>query len=80
MRRSVLELSEHAPDESFRFLYFDRYGLAAFLESREDFFDFAVHRESAGARFRENQPPIHNHVELPRFAGGDFRFLAERGT
>jgi hypothetical protein len=77
--RSVLELAEHASDESFRFLFFDRRRLAAFLERRENLFDFAVNREAAGGRFRKDQPPVHQHVELTGFAGGDFRFFAERG-
>jgi hypothetical protein len=77
--RSVPELSEHAPEKAFRLLFFDGRRLAAFFESREDPFDFAVNRKSAGARFRENQLSIHDHIELACFAGGDLRLLAESG-
>jgi hypothetical protein len=76
----VLELAKHAPDEAFGFLLFNRRRLAAFFERRENFFDFTVNRESPGARFREHQPSVHDHIELTRFAGGDFRRFAERGA
>lgn len=71
------ELSEHAIDESCRFLIFDRRRLAAFFQRREDLFDFAVNRESAGARFREDQAPVHDHVELTGLASGDVGLFAE---
>jgi len=61
------------------FLFFYRRRLAAFFESRENLFDFAVNRESAGTRLREDQPPVHDHVELTRLAGRNFRLLAEPG-
>ena len=76
----MLELAEHASDESFRLFFFDGRGLATFFQRRENFFDFAVNRKSPGARFGEHQSSIDDHVELTRFAGGDFRLLAERGT
>ena len=75
----VPELAEHAPDETFRLFFFEGRGLAAFFQRRENFFDFAVNRESAGAGFREYQPPVHDHVKLSRFAGGDFGLFAEPG-
>ena len=76
---SVPELVENASDESFRLFYFDRCRLASFFERREYFFDLAVNRESACSGFREDQPSVHDHVELTRFAGGDIRLLAEPG-
>jgi hypothetical protein len=76
---SVPELSEHALDKSGRLLYFDGRRLAAFFQRREYLFDFAVNRESASARFREDQLSIDDDVELTGFAGGDFRLLAEGG-
>jgi hypothetical protein len=62
--RSVPELSEHALDKSGRLLYFDRRGLAAFFERCENLLDFAINRESSGARFRENQAALDDHVKL----------------
>ncbi len=67
------------PTNPCRLFFRDGRGLAAFFQRRENFFDFAVNRESAGARFREDQPPVDDHVELTRFAGVDLGLLAEGG-
>jgi hypothetical protein len=50
-----------------------------FFEPRENFLDLAVKREAAGAGFRENQLAVDDHVELTRFAGGNFGFFSEPG-
>jgi hypothetical protein len=60
----VLELAEHASDESFRLFFFDGRRLAAFFERRENLFDFAVDGETPGSRFREHQPSVDEYVEL----------------
>ncbi len=43
----------------------------------ETFFDFVVEREPPALRLREDQPAVHEHVELTGFAGFDFGVLAE---
>ena len=58
---------------------FERRQIVSVFECGEALLDFAVEREAAGLRLREDQFAMNQHIELTALAGSDYHVLAKLG-